>query len=68
MTLHVRTDYVPEHCKNYLTEGKLYEVTNLSGGLGDIVADTEEIATILLKGECAHLNAEWEQVILEEKQ
>lgn len=69
MALYVRTDYVPEYC-DYLTVGKLYEVTNLrenSKG-GDIVADNGITCIIYLGGDSAHIDKAWEQVTLEGEQ
>lgn len=69
MTLYVRTDYVPEDC-DYLTVGKLYEVTDLShaGDSGNILCDDNEEHFILLEDKCTHIGKEWEQVTLEDEQ
>lgn len=63
MTLYVRTDYVPEGC-DYLTVGKLYEVTDLShaGDSGNTLCDDDAEIFILLGDKCAHIGKEWEQV------
>lgn len=61
--MKVKTYYVPEEHKYYLTEGKEYEVTMESGNnLKRIIADGGEEIVIYI-AECAHLNNEpWEIV------
>lgn len=69
MTLYVRTDCVLEDC-DYLTVGKLYEVTDLSReeDSGNILGDYNKEHFILLGEKCAHIGKEWEQVTLEDEQ
>lgn len=69
MTLYVRTNYVPEHSKDYLTVGKLYAVTDLSTNkdCGIILFEDGEEHFILLGDKCAHIGKEWEQVTLEDE-
>ena len=61
--MKVKTDYVPEDKKFYLTEGKEYEVTIKSGGdLKTIIGDGGGEVFIYIP-KCAHLNNEpWEIV------
>jgi hypothetical protein len=69
MTLYVRTNYVPEDC-DYLTAGKLYEVTNIScnGELANIVCDNGITSIIVLGDRCTHIGKAWEQITLEDEQ
>jgi len=66
MTLYVRTDYIPEDC-DYLTVGKLYEVTDSSPAhtLAHIIDDFGDRILIRIEGICSHIDKEWEQVTLE---
>jgi hypothetical protein len=63
--MQIKTDYVPEHSKDYITQGKVYELVNipLYGILGEatiddteaIIDDTGETIFIAVSG-CAHLD------------
>lgn len=58
MTKYVKTDYVPEDC-DYLTAGKVYEVSSFFGEFYKIVSDRGGELTIC-GYHCAHLdNRHW---------